>query len=106
MQKGQDAELSSKLQQQRLKEVSDQQWRLSVIDDSATRSVHWEVSISAPLTRSSRPSSITEISYEPSYSAFESQAVTNAMEREERMINRGRKTYGSFVPDVDVCLNE
>jgi len=39
MQKGQDAELSSKLQQQQLKEVSDQQWRLSVIADSVIRSV-------------------------------------------------------------------
>jgi hypothetical protein len=38
MQKGQDAELSSRLQQQRLKEISDQQWRLSVIDDSSTKS--------------------------------------------------------------------
>jgi hypothetical protein len=37
MQKGQDAELSSRLRQQQLKAISEQQWRLSVIDDSTTK---------------------------------------------------------------------
>ena len=105
MQKGQDAELSSKLQQQRLKEVSDQQWRLSVIADSVMRSVPLESFQSTPPLKLFRvPSSATEIYHEPSYSAYKSGLITKSTETGERVLNRGRKTYGSFVPDVEVCL--
>jgi len=50
------------------------------------------------------PSSATEIYHESSYSAFESGPGTEFTETGERVLNRGRKTYGSFVPDVEVYL--
>ena len=36
MQRSRDAELAAKVQQQRIKEFSDQQWQLSVVQESET----------------------------------------------------------------------
>lgn len=54
-------------------------------------------------TDNCRGSSAKGVSYEPSYSAFESRPATKMTKNGEQILNRGRKTFGAFVPDVDVC---
>jgi hypothetical protein len=49
-----------------------------------------------------RGSSVIGVSYEPSYSAFESRSAAKVTKNGEQISNRGRKIFGSFVPDVDV----
>lgn len=80
MQRGRDADIAAKLQEQHKKEVSEQQWHLSIIRE--TDSI----------------SSKTAVSYEPSYRAFETKSSHGPISVE------GRRTFGSFVPDIDVCI--
>jgi len=78
MQRGRDAEVAAKLRQQQVKEVSDQQWHLSVIQNL-----------------DSLPGR-TAVSYEPSYSHFDNNA-----NQANPATNMGRKIFGTFVPDID-----
>jgi len=87
MQRGRDADVAAKLQQQYQKEVSDQQWHLSIIPESHSinhRSLN------------------TEISYEPSFRTFETKSPQASLEKST--VTEGRKVFGGFVPDIDELL--
>ena len=100
MQRGHDAEVAAKLQQQYVKEVSDQQWHLSIVREvDAVRSLSLPFLFEFLLTQVSQWSSKTKISYEPSYTTFEVRGHPNVDDK-----NSGRKTFGSIVPDIDVCV--
>jgi hypothetical protein len=102
MQRGLDAEVAAKMLQQHVKEVSDQQWHLSIVRevDAARSSPHlgalnWLTEISGPITK-------TEVHYEPSYNAFE---IRSQGPSEPRNL-LGRKTFGSFEPEIDVFFRK
>jgi hypothetical protein len=50
----------------------------------------------------SPPSLKTEISYEPSFRTFETKSAQASSEKST--VAEGRKVFGSFVPDIDVCV--
>ena len=101
MQRGRDAEVAAKLQQPQVKDVSDQQWHLSVVRNIDP--VYLAPFLFIPggadglmIRRQGR----TVVSYEPSYNHFESNG-----NHSNPINNTGRKTFGTFVPDIDVSVS-
>ena len=46
----------------------------------------------------------SNVSYEPSYHAFERKGNQDTPEKQAS--TAGRKTFGTFFPDIDVCVRE
>src|SRR6202035_916685 len=103
MQRGLDAEVAAKMQQQQVKEISDQQWHLSIVReaDAAGSYSHPLFGISANQSNIG-PIAKTEVHYEPSYSAFEVKRDRDLSET-HRIV--GRRTFGSFQPEIDVLCH-
>jgi hypothetical protein len=97
MQRGRDAEIAAKLQEQYKKEVSDQQWHLSTVREVDIVKL---LLYSLKLTCRQRPLKVV-VAYEPSYTAFEINKRPLG-QAESQSTNTGRKTFGGFIPDIDV----
>jgi hypothetical protein len=98
MQRGLDAEVAAKVQQQHVKEVSDQQWHLSIVREvNAAGFCSKLLSLISANQIHSGPIAGTKIYYEPSYNAFE---VNRDVSETQRLT--GRRMFGSFEPEIDV----
>jgi hypothetical protein len=92
MQRGRDAEDAAKQRLQQQKEVSDQQWHLSILHNEGSHRFFVPSYFPALIAHRIGP----KVSYESSYAAFDDN------DDKDSKLNKGRKCFGSFLGNIDV----